>query len=107
MAAQKRFWTTRRLIVAFCQEPVRTKHPQLLYETKLYRILQGGGKSPLRQLCGQLARYNSQKTGLFSKIWQIAALFFNRSSRGPDSKLLQKSHWLQRDAVDCKIKYFD
>jgi casein kinase 1 len=26
------------------QEPVRTKHPQLLYETKLYRILQGGGK---------------------------------------------------------------
>jgi casein kinase 1 len=23
---------------------VRTKHPQLLYETKLYRILQGGGK---------------------------------------------------------------
>lgn len=28
-----------------CQEPVRTKHPQLLYETKLYRILQGGGKS--------------------------------------------------------------
>ena len=23
---------------------MRTKHPQLLYETKLYRILQGGGK---------------------------------------------------------------
>ena len=24
---------------------MRSKHPQLLYETKLYRILQGGGKS--------------------------------------------------------------
>ena len=24
---------------------MRTKHPQLLYETKLYRILQGGGKN--------------------------------------------------------------
>ena len=33
-----------KLIGIFWQEPVRTKHPQLLYETKLYRILQGGGK---------------------------------------------------------------
>lgn len=27
------------------QESVRTKHPQLLYESKLYRILQGGSES--------------------------------------------------------------
>lgn len=33
-------------MLIFWQEPVRTKHPQLLYETKLYRILQGGGKFP-------------------------------------------------------------
>ena len=33
-----------RIVTLFLQEPVRTKHPQLLYETKLYRILQGGGK---------------------------------------------------------------
>lgn len=26
------------------QENVKTKHPQLLYESKLYKILQGGGK---------------------------------------------------------------
>lgn len=25
------------------QESVKTKHPQLLYESKVYRILQGGG----------------------------------------------------------------
>lgn len=28
------------------QENVKTKHPQLLYESKLYKILQGGGKAP-------------------------------------------------------------
>lgn len=26
----------------FSQESVKTKHPQLLYESKLYKILQGG-----------------------------------------------------------------
>lgn len=26
------------------QESIKTKHPQLLYESKLYKILQGGGK---------------------------------------------------------------
>lgn len=31
--------------VAIKLEPVKTKHPQLLYETKLYKILQGGGAS--------------------------------------------------------------
>ena len=29
------------------QESVKTKHPQLLYESKLYKILQGGSESPL------------------------------------------------------------
>lgn len=27
----------------FSQESVKTRHPQLLYESKLYKILQGGG----------------------------------------------------------------
>jgi len=27
------------------QENVKTKHPQLLYESKLYKILQGGGEA--------------------------------------------------------------
>lgn len=30
---------------AFVQENVKTKHPQLLYESKLYRILQGGSNA--------------------------------------------------------------
>ena len=29
------------------QESVKTKHPQLLYESKLYKILQGGSKLSL------------------------------------------------------------
>ena len=29
------------------QESVKTKHPQLLYESKLYKILQGGSESLL------------------------------------------------------------
>jgi hypothetical protein len=32
------------LTVLFLQENIKTKHPQLLYESKLYKILQGGGK---------------------------------------------------------------
>jgi casein kinase 1 len=31
-------------------ESIKTKHPQLLYESKLYRILQGGSKESLN-LC--------------------------------------------------------
>ena len=30
--------------VRAAQESVKTKHPQLLYESKLYKILQGGSK---------------------------------------------------------------
>lgn len=33
------------------QESVKTKHPQLLYESKLYKILQGGSESTLPQAC--------------------------------------------------------
>jgi hypothetical protein len=29
------------------QESIKTKHPQLLYESKLYKILQGGSASSL------------------------------------------------------------
>ena len=30
------------------QESTKTKHPQLLYESKLYKILQGGSACPTR-----------------------------------------------------------
>jgi casein kinase 1 len=32
--------------VAIKLESIKTKHPQLLYESKLYRILQGGSEHP-------------------------------------------------------------
>lgn len=35
------------LTVSTIQENVKTKHPQLLYESKLYRILQGGSNEIL------------------------------------------------------------
>lgn len=31
--------------VAIKLEPLKSKHPQLLYESKIYRVLQGGCKS--------------------------------------------------------------
>ena len=39
--------TLRILGFMLMQESVKTKHPQLLYESKLYKILQGGSESPL------------------------------------------------------------
>jgi casein kinase 1 len=32
------------------QESVKTRHPQLLYESKLYKILQGGGECTVSEL---------------------------------------------------------
>jgi len=32
--------------VAIKLESIKTRHPQLLYESKLYKILQGGGACP-------------------------------------------------------------
>ena len=33
------------------QESVKTKHPQLLYESKLYKILQGGSELQSHSSC--------------------------------------------------------
>jgi serine/threonine protein kinase len=33
--------------VAIKLEPVKSKHPQLIYESKIYRVLQGGCKSDI------------------------------------------------------------
>ena len=38
------FW---HFCLVVCQESIRSKHPQLLYESKLYKILQGGSKGTL------------------------------------------------------------
>ncbi|RZR94690.1 hypothetical protein BHM03_00023434, partial [Ensete ventricosum] len=39
------------LWIAF--ENVKTKHPQLLYESKLYKILQGGSNENFKSFCCQ------------------------------------------------------
>ena len=35
----------------FFQEPAKTKHPQLHYESKLYMYLHGGGNHPTQFVC--------------------------------------------------------
>ncbi len=42
---------TEDLCLHAMQESVKTKHPQLLYESKLYKILQGGSESPSPKSC--------------------------------------------------------
>lgn len=44
--------------VAIKLESVKTKHPQLLYESKLYRIFQGGTGIPNVRWCGTEGEYN-------------------------------------------------
>lgn len=44
--------------VAIKLESVKTKHPQLMYESKLYRILQGGTGVPNIRWCGVEGDYN-------------------------------------------------
>ena len=49
---------------------MRTKHPQLLYETKLYRILQGGGKWLLKNLeCGEKLTFVCFLVGIPNVHW--------------------------------------
>lgn len=36
------------LLLLPLQESVKARHPQLLYESKLYKILQGGGEQPCK-----------------------------------------------------------
>ena len=41
--------------VAIKLECVKTKHPQLHIESKIYRMMQGGGKSvPIFRVCNQV-----------------------------------------------------
>lgn len=45
--------------VAVKLEPVKSRHPQLLYESKLYKILQGGVGIPHVRWYGQVRDYNA------------------------------------------------
>lgn len=50
--------------VAIKLERIRTKHPQLLYESKLYRVLQGGVGIPYMRWFGVETHYNVLVTDL-------------------------------------------
>jgi len=50
--------------VAIKLERIRTKHPQLLYESKLYRVLQGGIGIPYMRWFGVETHYNVLVTDL-------------------------------------------
>jgi serine/threonine protein kinase len=56
--------------VAIKLEPVKSKHPQLIYESKIYRVLQGG--------CKYLLNFNSVAITLINYL--IFALLYRRYS---------------------------
>lgn len=45
--------------VAIKLEPIKSKHPQLLYESKIYRVLQGGCKCKDLNFLIELLLFNS------------------------------------------------
>jgi len=45
------------ILSLFSQESVKTKHPQLHYESKLYMLLQGGSKFPFLVLLSIVSWY--------------------------------------------------
>lgn len=56
--------------VAIKLEPLKSKHPQLLYESKIYRILQGGCKFPCSFLPETVfLHYSSSTDGIPSVKW--------------------------------------
>jgi len=74
--------------VAIKLESVKTKHPQLLYESKIYRILHGGLGIPNVRWYGVEGDYNvmvlGELFGLFGfvwVVWVVWALFLSLSFR--------------------------
>eukprot|EP00878_Enallax_costatus_P025235 GHUV01026990.1.p2 GENE.GHUV01026990.1~~GHUV01026990.1.p2 ORF type:complete len:102 (-),score=23.33 GHUV01026990.1:430-735(-) len=60
------------------QESVRTKHPQLLYESKLYKILQGGVGIPNVRWYGVEGDYNVMVIDLLGPSLEDLFNFCNR-----------------------------
>jgi serine/threonine protein kinase len=55
--------------VAIKLEPLETKHPQLIYESKVYRVLHGGRKSFLIPLCFLPLTFFTSLEGIPSVKW--------------------------------------
>ncbi|CAH2069676.1 unnamed protein product [Thlaspi arvense] len=85
--------------VAIKLENVKTKHPQLLYESKLYRILQGGTGVPNVKWFGVEGDYNVLVMDLLGPSLED---LFNFCSR----KLSLKSVLMLADQMINRVEYF-
>ncbi|CAK8537726.1 unnamed protein product [Lathyrus sativus] len=64
--------------VAIKLENVKTKHPQLLYESKLYKVLQGGTSIPSVRWFGVEGEYNVLAMDLLGPSLEDLFSFCNR-----------------------------
>ncbi|ESQ42708.1 hypothetical protein EUTSA_v10013573mg [Eutrema salsugineum] len=85
--------------VAIKLENVKTKHPQLLYESKLYRVLQGGTGVPNVKWFGVEGDYNVLVMDLLGPSLED---LFNFCSR----KLSLKSVLMLADQMINRVEYF-
>ncbi|KAF1866790.1 hypothetical protein Lal_00018175 [Lupinus albus] len=66
------------IVGAVLQEPVKTKHPQLHYESKLYMLLQGGTGIPHLKWFGVEGDYNCMAIDLLGLSLQDLFNYCNR-----------------------------
>jgi len=79
-------------------EPIKAKHPQLLYESKLYRILQGGVGIPRIRWFGQERDYNVLVMDLLGPSLEDLFNFCGR-------KFTMKTTLLVADQMVARIEY--
>lgn len=84
--------------VAVKLEPIKAKHPQLLYESKLYKILQGGVGIPKARWFGQEKDYNCLVMDLLGPSLED---LFNFCSR----KFTMKTVLMVADQMIARIEY--
>jgi len=84
--------------VAIKLESVKTKHPQLLYESKLYRILQGGTGIPNVNWFGVEGDYNVLVMDLLGPSLEDLFSFCNR-------KLSLKTVLMLADQMINRVEY--
>ena len=81
------------------QEKTRTKHPQLLYETKLYKIMAGGSGIPDVKWYGTEGDYNCMVIDLLGPSLED---LFNYCGR----KFSLKTVLMIADQMISRIQYF-
>ena len=84
--------------VGIKMESLRTKHPQLSYESKLYRILQGGTGIPNIRWYGQAGDYNVMVLDLLGPSLEDLFNFCNR-------QFSLKTVLMLADQMICRIEY--